>query len=432
MSNNENQSGIGRIVKDKGSRRMLMIAGVVVVGAVGVGVFGGGGGNAQEQSKLKQTPVGLDSGQGGSQVSQQYLENLQKADKDRRDAAAKKGESSIPTIVAQGSGGGLPPSLDGIGEKPKADTAEPQPPVPPRREEAKPQPQPQAQQPVGGAAHGAAQTGPARPAVDPQVLSAMQRQMQGLEKTTTAIQPAKTEWLYSAQAVQASTSQQEQSQQGFAPQQAAASRADAKPAAKDAPKAASAKRFQPPAPGTILYSHTLGKVNSDVPGPVIAEVLQGPFSGSRIIGSFSSTEEGVVITFNSMTVPYTDENGEARTEVLSIKAVAVDTSHLGDALATDIDDHMLSNIGWTLATSFAQGLGQAISQSGSTTTMSSTGVAQTTNPTTSMRKQLLEAMGTSGGQIGQMYAQKYGNRKTTVTVDADTPFGLLFLGNNGN
>jgi intracellular multiplication protein IcmE len=199
---------------------------------------------------------------------------------------------------------------------------------------------------------------------------------------------------------------------------------------KPAPAASSGQphgRFGMPAPGTIFYSRILGEVNSDTPGPVLAEVLQGPFVNSRLLGSFKSTPNGVVLSFSTMTVPYKDEDGNPQTEVMNIKAVAVDTTHLGTAIASDINNHMLLNLGMAFGTAFLQGLGMAAQESGSYAAMGPYGTT-IANPVLSVPGEAMMAVGSGAATAGQIFQNIYGNKPPTITVNADTPFGLLFLG----
>jgi intracellular multiplication protein IcmE len=43
--------------------------------------------------------------------------------------------------------------------------------------------------------------------------------------------------------------------------------------------------------GTINYAQLLTQLNSDLPGPVLAQVLSGPFTGGRLIGSLKANDE---------------------------------------------------------------------------------------------------------------------------------------------
>jgi len=190
-----------------------------------------------------------------------------------------------------------------------------------------------------------------------------------------------------------------------------------------------ASRFTPPNPGTILYARLVGRVNSDVPGPVIGEILQGPFTGARLLGNFRFTERGVILQFSSMAVPYREE-GEDKSETVPIGAVAVDTQHLGTAMATDIDRHIVERVALAFGTAFISGVGRAIGQGGATVTQGF-GVRETTYPQLDATQQLWVGAGEAANAVGRVAESIWGNRRTTITVDAGTPFGLLFLGPQG-
>lgn len=426
------QSGIGRIVKDKGSKRMLMFGGAVVALATGWAVLGGGGGPV-ETSQVASLGSRPDPTQAARPLTPQYGTALTQADAERAARAEQQGSSSIPTPRVQPVSDRLetqkPADQEPAWRPQPAAVQAPPPPVLPTPMVA-PTPAPQQQAPV-------APQQPQRPQVDQNLLNAMQRQMAGL--MPQAIAPAQTQYLYAP------------NQQGVAVAGGSSSLGGASalvgrqgvqappgtlPAAQTTvSQAAMAQqqrsRFTVPAAGTVIYSRLIGKVDSDVQGPVLAEVLQGPFAGSRLLGAFTFGERGVAIRFTSMTVPFT-EDGEERVEVVPINAVAVDSKHLGSAMATDIDRHLFERVGIAFATSFLQGMGQAIARSGSTV---SNGILGSTTSYGSLntREQLMVGAGDAAGATGRVVEQAYGNRRTTITVDADTPFGLLFLGsNNGN
>ncbi len=184
-----------------------------------------------------------------------------------------------------------------------------------------------------------------------------------------------------------------------------------------------------PLAGTILYAEMVSTANSDAPGPILARIAQGEFAGATLIGSFETKRDALVLSFKTMTVQNLRDGTEVNKSV-TINAVAVDTKEIGTALATDVDRHILTNLGFTAAAAFAQGFGQAIGQSGQTTNIGLGGVT-VSNPTLSTRQQLYVAGGVAAGAAGQILNQTYGNRPTTVKVASGTPVGILFLP-NGN
>lgn len=182
-----------------------------------------------------------------------------------------------------------------------------------------------------------------------------------------------------------------------------------------------------PAAGTILYARMIGELNSDAPGPALATIVQGPLAGARIIGQFQTARAGLVIKFSTMTVPALDGSGTITTP---INAIAVSASSLTSGMATSINDHMLSNLAVTFVAGFAQGFGQVLSQSGSTTTTTGTGLAIISNPALTLPKELAAAGGTAAGAAGGLFQQLYGNRPPTIKLAAGTPFALVFMGNS--
>jgi intracellular multiplication protein IcmE len=419
MSDNIQQprSGLGRILRhDKGSRTLLIFGGVAIVAALVYALFLGSTAPVAETSRTRAAPTAIGNPATNVPPPPSIVHTLSQADTQRAQLAQQQGSSSTPTPVIADQGGKLPTSLvDGGNEQ------APERPVP-RTIPVVPVPVLQPVQQVRpNAVYGNQQVPVVQP-VDPSLLQAMLKQMEQLNPKT----PNGISTVYFNNTGNAGAS----GQSGAGGAEGRGGQTTTASAAAPQQYASSVQsRFLTPAPGTILYSRLVGRVNSDTPGPVIGEILQGPFSGARLLGTFQFSEQGVVINFSSMTVPYKDDDGAEKSELVPIHAVAVDASHLGTAMATDIDRHILERVGVAFGTAFLQGLGQAVAQSGSTATY---GVGGTTvsNATLSTREQLLVGGGAAAGAAGQVFSQAFGNRRTTITVEADTPFGLLFLNNN--
>lgn len=185
-----------------------------------------------------------------------------------------------------------------------------------------------------------------------------------------------------------------------------------------------------PLPGTIVYAEMIGEANSDAPGPVLAKLLQGDLAGTTLIGTFTTMKESLVLKFTTLTMG-TSPNGDEVNKTVGVSAVAVDTKTISTGLATDVDHHFLSNVALGAAASFAQGFGQAIGQSGTTTVISGTGTVTSTSSDKTLSQQLWQAGGTAAGNAGQSLNQLYGNRPITIKIAAGTPIGVLFLPSNG-
>lgn len=189
--------------------------------------------------------------------------------------------------------------------------------------------------------------------------------------------------------------------------------------------------FVEPSPGTVMSARLLGEVDSRAPGPVLAVVTDGPYSGSRVMGTFARGEDGLVLKFTGMTLIYEDDDGNDQSKYVTINAVAVSRDNLSSLMATSVNRHLLAKIGFQMATSFMQGLGQAIQQSGSTAMVSATGGTFISQGKKNTEQEMLQAAGTSAGQVGSTLRSMFGNEPTTIKVAKDTEFGLLFMGKAG-
>jgi len=429
--------GLARILADKKSRNILIGTGVLSGVVLGY-VFLLRTPETAPPSRAITAPE-IPSVPGTAPVSPAYLERQAEADRRASEEARQRGGSALPTPIAQSQTTRLPTSLSLTEEQPRdAPPERPQrntpaadvPPPPPVTRQAVPQP-------VAQTATGAGQRQmQAQPQMDPQLMNAMATQMRQMMGA-----PAAPTTVFYTQATQgdgrggneagAGGARQSALQAANAPREAALNAALARQPQAGAGAAGgdNASRFTPPNPGTILYARLVGRVNSDVPGPVIGEILQGPFTGARLLGSFRFTERGVILQFSSMAVPYREE-GEDKSETVPIGAVAVDTQHLGTAMATDIDRHIVERVALAFGTAFMTGVGRAIGQGGATVSQSF-GIRETTYPQLDTTQQLWVGAGEAANAVGRVAESIWGNRRTTITVDAGTPFGLLFLGPQG-
>lgn len=187
-----------------------------------------------------------------------------------------------------------------------------------------------------------------------------------------------------------------------------------------------ASKVKLPLAGKILYAQLIGRANSDHPGPVLARVLQGDYTGATLIGSFQVSQNALTISFDRMTVER-DRAGTEINEVVPIQAVAVDTQYIGTGLATKVDRHLFQKLAIAFTAGFAQGFGEAIAETGETTIDTGNGTITTGGKNLDTKEELLVAGGQAVGSAGSILQQEFGNRPTTVIVEAGTPIGVLFL-----
>ena len=387
---------IGQILR--GFAPVLVVVGVASIGLILWLAASGGDQAPPPQSRAPQAPM-LPATQRGNELSPEFRRQVQQGDALRAEDALRQGTSALPTPIFEGTP--QPPPQVTPPPRPVA----PEPPPLPTRQVVTPPPMPE---PLPGPVL----QQPPRQALTPQeaqnLLQAMQRQAEMAQ--LRGYQAAATTFY------------------DLSDGQGAAGGAGAPqiPASSIRPEgnASDQDGIQIPPPGTILYARLIGRANSDNPGPIVGEVLQGDFVGARIVGQFQTGRDGLIMQFRTMTIPA--RNGQPP-RVLQIEAVAVDTDTLGSSMATSVNRRELERIALAFGTAFMRGLGQAIAQSGSIVSQGLTGVV-VQNPTLDTRRQLLVGAGAAAGAAGEVIQDIYGNRPPTIIVEAGTPFGLLFLG----
>ena len=173
--------------------------------------------------------------------------------------------------------------------------------------------------------------------------------------------------------------------------------------------------------GDIIFAVLDTHVNTDEPGPIMATIVQGKFKDAKLLGSikFGANSKKVVLNFNKLSIPELDNS-------ISINAVAIDPSTARTAFATDVDNHYLQRYGMLFASAFLEGYSKAVTESGSKTTTTTAGVTTTEKQSLSGKEQFLAGFGSIGKKVGAQ-AKKQFNIPPTVTVDAGTGLGLLFL-----
>lgn len=170
--------------------------------------------------------------------------------------------------------------------------------------------------------------------------------------------------------------------------------------------------------GQIDYAQMLLEANSDIQGPVIALMTSGKFAGSKLMGSFTTTEDYLVIRFNSLVTK--------KGTTIPINAYAINPNTSLTALATDVDHRYWKRIILPAAASFIQGLGEAYSETASTTTQ---GVAGTTTTTSNLntKQEWGKAVSKMSETVSDIINDDSKTTKPLIIVRAGTPMGVLFM-----
>ena len=175
------------------------------------------------------------------------------------------------------------------------------------------------------------------------------------------------------------------------------------------------------AAGSIVYAQLLNEANSDVVGPIVALVAQGPFSGARVLGSFSRQEEYLVLQFNTLVT----KDGYS----VPIQTYALDPDTTLTGMATEVDHRYWKRIILPAAASFIQGIGEAIAESGTSVTVNNSSGTTTTQDSGSIdtKEELAKGVEKSFEKIGSMLDEEGNDTEPLVIVKAGSPLGLLFM-----
>ena len=176
-------------------------------------------------------------------------------------------------------------------------------------------------------------------------------------------------------------------------------------------------------PGDILYATNCLTVSSDSPGPVMASIVSGPLKGARLLGSFVSQKEHLILTFTRLILPERLSRDKPRERTLL--AYALDPKSQGLGLASDVDHHYLERFAGIFAASFLEGYGQAVQNSGVTNYNSVYGQSSHT-PRYSPSDQLWIASGKVGQNLSQLMQEKT-KLAPTVTLASGLDLGIVIL-----
>lgn len=175
--------------------------------------------------------------------------------------------------------------------------------------------------------------------------------------------------------------------------------------------------------GSVMFAVLDTGVNSDEESPIMATIVQGKFRGAKLLGEFKRVESRVVLSFKTMSLP-------ALQNSVALNAVAIDENTARTALASDVNNHYMLRYGTLFASSFLTGMSQAISQSGAQVTNPSDNNSGNIWSVTSRNLNPTEKTLVALGQVGTQFATalaKHVNTPPTVTVNAGTGLGILFM-----
>lgn len=167
--------------------------------------------------------------------------------------------------------------------------------------------------------------------------------------------------------------------------------------------------------GTVVPARMMTPLNSDNPGPVLAEITSGPLKGARLMGRMAVQREAILVTFNTITRP-------GWPDTYTVSAVGMtDDGYTG--MATDVNKHYLQRYTALLAGSFLRGYGDGLSQQGSTTIITDGGAVVNTQDDLNTRQIRNKGYGEVASAIGQEVSS---NARRDVTIEVKGPKGQMY------
>lgn len=124
--------------------------------------------------------------------------------------------------------------------------------------------------------------------------------------------------------------------------------------------------------GEIEYAQLIIEANSDVPGPVLAMLVSGPLSGSKLIGSFTVVDDYLTLSFETVVV-----DGES----YSVSAVGLDPGTTLPGMATEVRHRYFKRVVLPAAAAFVESFADAIAQTDQTEITINTGTDTTSSTT---------------------------------------------------
>ena len=208
---------------------------------------------------------------------------------------------------------------------------------------------------------------------------------------------------------------------GSALNQQAAQAANQQAAAQ---QAAEASKIRFVRAGTTVPAQLITPLNSDAPGPVLAQITTGPLAGARLIGTMSVRKDTLLVSFSSISKP-------GWPDMYSVSAVGMNQDN-STGLATDVNKHYMNKYLALLGGSFLNGYGRGMQQQGQVAVITDSGNVVSEQNELNSRQIAKVAQGEVAQEIGDAW-KRSGDRDATIKVEgkdgAPYEIQILFLRN---
>lgn len=169
-------------------------------------------------------------------------------------------------------------------------------------------------------------------------------------------------------------------------------------------------------PGHISFAVLDTSIKSTEPGPVMATIEDGRFSGAKLLGGYVRHAGRVVVEFNEMTLHH---------QSYPIQAVAITTDTARTALSTYTNYHVLYRYGWLIGASLLEGVTNALQYANTDTYLTGSGVGVVSQQL-SNGQIAASAIGNVGTVLAPIMEKRF-DTPPTVHVTAGTGVGILFM-----
>lgn len=405
------------LLRDRGSRNRIFIAAAVVLVMIVAGILlfatGSKKTKAPPASVSVSTPPQVSSIPGTS-TDPVYQSLQEQKNQQALDEARKNHTSSIPVLT--GSTDGVNDPMASVKSTPPPVVKAPEP-INPVQKSAPPpiNPIPSASEINNGAGSS-----------DRQHQYANAQKQFETYMSAFALKPGKSEFVYYGKQPKVTNADGASGASGASASGSAASGGGNMAAAGGSDKASSSvKGASFVRAGTVIPAVLLTPINSDTPGPVLAEITSGPLAGARLLGTFRASRNQVVLTFNQISM-------RSQPASFKVQAYAVDANTFSPGLATDVNNHYLVKYGLLAASEFISGYGKAVGQQGTTTVVGPLGGATVINNGLDNAQIAKSALGQVGTSLANQVKTDTSQLKPTIKVEGahgqgGVPIGLLFM-----
>lgn len=170
--------------------------------------------------------------------------------------------------------------------------------------------------------------------------------------------------------------------------------------------------------GTVEYAKLIVEANSDVKGPILAQLVSGPLAGSRLLGTFEEREELLILNFNTVVVDGISHQ---------IEAVAINPETANTGLATEVDQRYFKRVILPAAAAFIEGMGSAIADTGNTSVSVQGETVTSSENDLDAKEELFKGVETAAKKIGEVLDRQDNQVRPLIRVAAGTPIGVMFM-----